>query len=75
MRILKQPGGWLRSSHSFKECVTAHWSSGHAPTIHGAKLDTEAAGFYSLESVGELPMGGEAGGRPTVERMGVRMLA
>ena len=31
--------------------------------------------FNSLESVGELPMGGEAGGRPTVERMGVRMLA
>ena len=25
--------------------------------------------------VGELPLGGEAGGRPTVERMGVRMLA
>lgn len=75
VRPRRQPGGWLRSSHPFKECVTAHWSSGHAPTIHGAKLDTEAAGFYSLESVGELPMGGEAGGRPTVERMGVRMLA
>ena len=22
----KQPGCWLRSSHAFKECVTAHWS-------------------------------------------------
>ena len=61
VRPPRQPGCWLRSSHAFKECVTAHWSSGHAPTIHGAKLDTEAAGFYLLESVGELPMGGEAG--------------
>ena len=24
----RQPGCWLRSSHSFKECVIAHWSSG-----------------------------------------------
>ena len=46
VRPPRQPGCWLRSSHAFKECVTAHWSSGHAPTIHGAKLDTEAAGFY-----------------------------
>ena len=46
VRPPRQPGCWLRSSHPFKECVTAHWSSGHAPTIHGAKLDTEAAGFY-----------------------------
>ena len=45
VRPPRQPGCWLRSSHAFKECVTAHWSSGHAPTIHGAKLDTEAAGF------------------------------
>ena len=22
----RQPGCWLRSSHTFKECVTAHWS-------------------------------------------------
>ena len=28
---------------AFKECVTAHWSSGHAPTIHGAKRCAEAA--------------------------------
>ena len=76
VRPPRQPGCWLRSSHAFKECVTAHWSSGHAPTIHGAKPDTEAAGFaFSRESVGELPAGGEAGGRPTVDRAGVRMLA
>ncbi len=28
-----------------------------------------------LSVVGELPMGGEAEGRPSVDRMGVRMLA
>lgn len=43
VRLPRQPGCWLRSSHSFKECVTAHWSSGHAPTIYGAKHGTEAA--------------------------------
>ena len=74
VRPPRQPGCWLRSSHPFKECVTAHWSSGHAPTIHGAKHGAEAADRI-ITMVGELPMGGEAGGRPTVERMGVRMLA
>ena len=39
----RPPGCWLRSSHPFKECVTAHWSSGHAPTIYGAKHGAEAA--------------------------------
>ena len=38
VRLPRQPGCWLRSSHPFKECVTAHWSSGHAPTIYGAKF-------------------------------------
>jgi hypothetical protein len=33
----RQPGCWLRSSHSFKECVIAHWSSDPAPKISGAK--------------------------------------
>ena len=33
----RQPGCWLRSSHSFKECVIAHWSSDSAPKISGAK--------------------------------------
>ena len=31
----RQPGGWLGSSHSFKECVTAHWSSDRARIIIG----------------------------------------
>ena len=43
VRLPRQPGCWLRSSHAFKECVTAHWSSGHAPTMHGAKHGAEAA--------------------------------
>ena len=33
-----------------------------------------SGGMYKT-LVGELPMGGEAAGRPAVERMGVRMLA
>ena len=60
VRLPRQPGCWLRSSHAFKECVTAHWSSGHAPTIHGAKRGTEAEDWKSIPVVGELPMGGEA---------------
>ena len=40
----RQPGRWPRSSHPSKECVTAHWPSVPAPTIHGAKLCAEAAG-------------------------------
>ena len=41
----RQPGCWLRSSHSFKECVIAHWSSEIAPKITGAKLYTEIADY------------------------------
>ena len=33
---------------SFKECVTAHWSSDLAPKIIGAKPITEAAGSPRL---------------------------
>ena len=43
MILRKQPGCWLRSSHSFKECVIAHWSSEVARKITGAKLYTEIA--------------------------------
>ena len=39
--LLGQPGCWLRSSHTFKECVIAHWSSEVAPKIHGAKRYTK----------------------------------
>ena len=44
--LRKQPGCWLRSSHSFKECVIAHWSSEVARKITGAKLFTEIADSY-----------------------------
>ena len=35
--IRRQPGCWLRSSHTFKECVIAHWSRGPAPKMSGAE--------------------------------------
>ena len=41
----RQPGCWLGSSHSFKECVTAHWSSDPAWIIHGRKRFTEAVEY------------------------------
>ena len=44
MELHRQPGCWLRSSHTFKECVIAHWSSDCAPKMSGAKRDTEASG-------------------------------
>ena len=33
---------------SFKESVTAHWSSGTAPTMYGTKFRTEDAGVPTL---------------------------
>ncbi len=39
----RQLGCWLGSSHSFKECVTAHQSSGPAWIIIGHKPAAEAA--------------------------------
>ena len=34
MRVYRQPGGWLRSSHPFKECVIAHWSNAFARKMY-----------------------------------------
>ena len=51
MILRKQPGCWLRSSHSFKECVIAHWSSEVARKITGAKLYTEIADLQLKEIV------------------------
>ena len=48
MGLLKQPGCWLRSSHSFKECVIAHWSSDPAPKMSGAKAYHRSYGCTSL---------------------------
>ena len=49
--LRKQPGCWLRSSHTFKECVIAHWSSEVARKITGAKLYTEIADLYLKDSI------------------------
>ena len=49
--LRKQPGCWLRSSHSLKECVIAHWSSEVARIITGAKLSTEIADLYRSDSI------------------------
>ena len=49
--LRKQPGCWLRSSHSLKECVTAHWSSEIARKITGAKLSTEIADLYKRDFI------------------------
>ncbi len=58
VNLPRQLGGWLRSSHSFKECVIAHQSSGFAPKMVGTwKLITEATDDAS--SSGEVIMVGE----------------
>ena len=49
--LRKQPGCWLRSSHTFKECVIAHWSSEVARKITGAKLYTEIADLQLKDTV------------------------
>ena len=51
MKLRKQPGCWLRSSHTFKECVIAHWSSEFARKITGAKLYTEIAGCSTFNNM------------------------
>ena len=53
MRCLRQPGCWLRSSHSFKECVTAHWSIRLRADIlrrkyNGAQTYNRSSEFYGL---------------------------
>ena len=61
--LQRQLGGWLRSSHSFKECVIAHQSSGPAPKMVGtSKLVTEATDRDgNVSMVGERSQGMEAG--------------
>ena len=75
MNLLRQPGRWLRSSHTFKECVIAHWSSGNAPKMNGAKRSAEAVGCQNA-SVGERSaLGGSTrasgGGRSGSENVGL----
>ena len=64
MELHRQPGCWLRSSHSLKECVIAHWSSECAPKINGAKLTTEVWGLIAI-SIGR---GAIHTGRSTIVR-------
>ena len=58
-----QLGGWLRSSHSFKECVIAHQSSVFAPKMVGTyKSPAEAADSMLTHGVvGERSRSSEAG--------------
>ena len=49
VRPPRQPGCWLRSSHAFKECVTAHWSSGGAPTMRGAQARRRSGGIDQFD--------------------------
>ena len=51
MKMQRQPGCWLRSSHTLKECVTAHWSSEFARKITGAKLSTEITDCSTFNNV------------------------
>jgi len=73
----KQPGRGLRSSHAFKECVTAHWS---IVTLRGKYNGAQAVHRRCGLSVAirlvveERSSGGEAGLESLVERGEVRML-
>ena len=70
--VPRQPGCWLRSSHAFKECVTAHWPSAYAPKINGAKAATEAS---DSDMVGERSVVMEVWRQLQVEVTEERMLA
>ena len=70
----RQLGGWLRSSHSLKECVIAHQSSVMAPRMVGIKQPAEAWSCCFATGVGERSGCVEASGEPIlVERPEVRM--
>ena len=53
VELHRQPGCWLRSSHSFKECVIAHWSSDDAPKMSGAKTHHRSFGLQETAAVEE----------------------
>ena len=69
----RQLGCWLRSSHTFKECVIAHWSRGPAPKMSGAKTRHRSLGLYVSIVVEEHCISGEAIPEGVVEFMEERM--
>lgn len=70
----RQLGGWLRSSHSLKECVIAHQSSVMAPRMVGIKRPAEAWSSDFVRGVGERSLCCEAPVETIgVERREVRM--
>ena len=71
----KQPGCWLRSSHTFKECVIAHWSSDDAPKIIGAKTCHRSLGILAIVLVEEQCIRAEAIPRGVVDCIEERMPA
>ena len=76
METHKQPGCWLRSSHAFKECVTAHWSIVILRgKYNGAKRSAEDANVHrKVYVVEERSSCSEAELESLVERGEVRML-
>ena len=73
VKLLRQPGCWLRSSHSFKECVIAHWSSDGAPKIIGAQTVHRSLGMRLGASVEEQSVFAEAVPKGAVESTEERM--
>lgn len=59
----------------FKECVIAHWSSGGAPKMNGAKIRHRSDGLYLSTVVGEQSLRGEAESKGSVDLREERMLA
>ena len=55
--LLRQPGCWLRSSHTFKECVIAHWSSGRAVSYTHLSIDEDIATIQVYEETQGLKVG------------------
>ena len=73
--LQRQPGCWLRSSHAFKECVIAHWSSDDAPKITGAKTYHRSLGMRVIASVEEQCIEAEAVSKGAVDDIQERMPA
>ena len=76
VELLRQPGGWLRSSHSLKECVIAHWSSDSALKIRRDYVYNRNCVSEFIYWVGERSVVGRSqiertGGRDRSENVGM----